>query len=894
MSKQMSQLSQETESFDERIEIIARELELSIKWQRPCVLLVVYSSEYVRADAEAALENCLFDLGQKAVQLKVRNRETFDVFSFLQEFKDPSHSVFLIDGLRPGNEQENKIYSAINLQHEFFAEKQVRAIFWLTQNEITDLARYAPDFWAHRQRMIEFIESPRAEQVLHQALESAWQGTGEYANPYEDTDAKISLRESLLTELPKGQEASSIRANLLLTLGILNWRKGDFEKAHEQLHEALKLAARIQDCWFEAECFNAMALVKASMDRTDEAIEAYKQAIRLAPDQIFAWNNLGNLCIKIGRDDEALIAFRKAIECNPRDPIGWNGLGNLYYRIGYLDDAIAAYRNAIQYMPTFAQPWNGLGDVYAAMSRVDEAMKAYHEAIELNKGYVTPWMRLGVLFTKQERNREAVKAYQRALDLDPRNPRIWNELGTIIIKCEDYEEAETAFSKAIELDHGYGWAYSNLALTYVKQGKYQESIPLYLKSVDLLQNDEDKAICWNRLADVYRLTDEYDSAVGAYQTADMLDRKIAIRMADMPEVASSSKEAPIPAESNENESQAEALNKTATSEETVIDTSVAMLENQETRGEAQKVDAPAWIFNPELSDENVVGPDDAGKPGAPAAKNRPQEMRGGTMPDAPSAVKESTAQNTDAFAWNEKGNTCFGQGKFEDAIYAYNQAIQLDPAFGWPYGNLALTYLAQGQYAEAILLYQKSIELLKTDQDKAVSWNGLGNAYRCIDDYPNAVAAFQKAAELDPGTAGVREGADTFQADSPPRDAKAWNELGELFFQTGTYQRAIEAFETSIEMESTNGLPYSNLARSLAAQGEYQAAIPLYQKSIELLQDDKDKAAVWNRLGNVYRKLNDYDHAIKAYQQAVMLADEGVTLLTRTRFSLLSNLYVDQ
>jgi tetratricopeptide (TPR) repeat protein len=70
--------------------------------------------------------------------------------------------------------------------------------------------------------------------------------------------------------------------------------------------------------------------------------------------------------------------------------------------------------------------------------------------------------------------------------------------------------------------------------------------------------------------------------------------------------------------------------------------------------------------------------------------------------------------------------------------------------------------------------------------------------------------------------------------------------------------------------------------------------IPLYQKSIELLQDDKDKAVTWNRLGNVYRKLNDYERAIQAYQKAVALTDEDAGLLTRTRFSLLSNLPSNQ
>lgn len=264
-----------------------------------------------------------------------------------------------------------------------------------------------------------------------------------------------------------------------------------------------------------------------------------------------------------------------------------------------------------------------------------------------------------------------------------------------------------------------------------------------------------------------------------------------------------------------------------------------------------------------------------------------------TAPDIAS-VPQAEPENMDASKWNEKGNICFNQGKFEDAINAYNKAIQLDASFGAPYSNLALTYLTQGQCAEAILLYQKSIDLLKSDNDKALSWNGLGNAYRCIDDYTNAVAAYQKAAELDPETAGMRDRADDFQVDQGPKTGQQWNDLGEVFLKAGSIDEAVNAFQKAIALEPAAGQPYDNLARALASQNKFDEAVPLFQKSIDLLPDNKDKAAVWNRLGNAFRKLNDYDNAIKAYQKAVVLADEGVDLLTRTRFSLLSNCYVNQ
>ncbi|HEX2697237.1 MAG TPA: tetratricopeptide repeat protein, partial [Anaerolineales bacterium] len=260
----------------------------------------------------------------------------------------------------------------------------------------------------------------------------------------------------------------------------------------------------------------------------------------------------------------------------------------------------------------------------------------------------------------------------------------------------------------------------------------------------------------------------------------------------------------------------------------------------------------------------------------------------------PIETEKVNSDSMNAHFWNDKGNLLFKRGAYEEAINAYNRSLQLDPSFGWPYSNLALTYLTQGQYAEAILLYQKSIDLLDSDKDRAISWNGLGNVYRCINDYANAVAAYQKAAELDPDTAGMRDGADTFQAGQTPKNSQTWNDLGELFLKTEAYDQAINAFQKAIDLDPQAGWPHSNLATALTWQGKYEEAIPLYEKSIRLLPNDKDKAFVWNRLGNVYRKLNNYDEAIKSYQKAVTLADEGVTLLTRTRFSLLSNVHAEQ
>jgi len=73
----------------------------------------------------------------------------------------------------------------------------------------------------------------------------------------------------------------------------------------------------------------------------------------------------------------------------------------------------------------------------------------------------------------------------------------------------------------------------------------------------------------------------------------------------------------------------------------------------------------------------------------------------------------------------------------------------------------------------------------------------------------------------------------------------------------------------------------------------FAEAILFYQRGIELFTSDKDKAITWNRLGNVYRRINDYSTAIASYQTADELDPENATLSLRSSFGLLGNKFSD-
>ena len=255
-----------------------------------------------------------------------------------------------------------------------------------------------------------------------------------------------------------------------------------------------------------------------------------------------------------------------------------------------------------------------------------------------------------------------------------------------------------------------------------------------------------------------------------------------------------------------------------------------------------------------------------------------------------------------AHLWNEFGNVNYNAGFLDSAINAYFQAIRLDERLGWAYTNLALALIRQKKYQEAETLFQKGLEFLIQVTDKAIAWNRLGNLYREEDKHQKAFLAYQMADQLDPKTNRVPSKRHQIHDDygqiedvviiaennrqfkkkktwwlsgktpshngSDPTGAQLWNELGNIHFFKEEYNDAMAAYEQAIKLDNGFGWAYCNLALVFTRKGEYEKAIPLYKKSLNLIEDSPQKALSWNGLGNLYRAIGDYFNATLAFQRA--------------------------
>jgi tetratricopeptide (TPR) repeat protein len=849
------------QSMEDRVDILFRELELAVKWQRPSILLAIYNSDSLHADAETRLKKNLQGLGQLIHGLEVKNTEILNLAEMVPANADLHKTIFFVDGFDWGSLKDSGIDNSVFDQfRDFFIENRIRVVFWLRDNDANNLAHYAPDFWTFRHCSVEFIGS--AEECPSSRIELALDTHNiSFLDGEDEKDGNDEGNVSII-DPPDDNQSEVTHLNLSLTLGILSWRKGDYPKAMEFLQSALEIAGTIKDHWFKALCFNSIALVQTSMGKPDEAIRSYESALEITPENVFPWSNLGNLYFKSDLNEKAMGAFQKAVDLDAKDAISWNGLGDVYTKLGKMDEAIAAFQKAIELAPNFAHPWNGLGNIYAGQGQTDTAINAYQKTIELNGNIINPWICLGNIFKKQNRIGDALSAFQKAIEIDPRNARIWNEMGSLHFINGDHVHAMDAYKKAMEFDPGFGMAYCNLAFTYTHQGRYSEAIPMYQRSIELLDGDDDKALSWNRLGTAYKHLNEHDKTVEAYKMAEKYQ----------PEGVSQSDPAPdLQADARIN---VDPVLQPILEQSTVITESAVEI-SQASQSEEQVSSGEEWLKN-------------GSKQPAVMMEIPKQEVERQSVKISRQSVKIEERPGN-AHIQNEIGNAYFNSGAFDQAIIAYNKAIELDSDFGKPYSNLALTYASQGRYAEAIPLFKQSIELPGSEEEIAISWNRLGDAYRRLGDSSSAIAAYQKADQLDP-TCGESDsvlGEILEQLESMnPVD---WNELGIVCSNTGAYDQAILALQKAIELDPEMGWPYSNLALAFTHQGKYTEAIPLYMKSIEMFDIDREKAISWNRLGDTYRRLNDRENAVKAYQKAVELDPENVTLLTRARFSLLSN-----
>lgn len=258
---------------------------------------------------------------------------------------------------------------------------------------------------------------------------------------YEDKQYKRGLKaaEQILKKNPKHGDTIAMKALIINA-------QGKTDEAFALAKEALTLDMKSHICW------HVYGILYRTNKNFDEAIKAYKFALRLEPESSQILRDLAVLQIQM-RDYQGYIQSRLAIlKARPQARQSWTGLAIAYHLAGDLKQAehiLTSYEESLKSPPLKTDFENSeavlyknsiiaeSGDIQRALDHLETIAKDNLDKLavmELRAKYLA---QLG-------RNCEAADAYRALVTRNPEHPEYYTRLVEILSLSEGPEDAQKA------------------------------------------------------------------------------------------------------------------------------------------------------------------------------------------------------------------------------------------------------------------------------------------------------------------------------------------------------------------------------------------------------------------------------------------------------------------
>jgi tetratricopeptide (TPR) repeat protein len=185
-----------------------------------------------------------------------------------------------------------------------------------------------------------------------------------------------------------------------------------------------------------ADALNLLGLSLALVDRADDAIGAFDQALRVNPRYVEAYLNRAVVLNHLGRENEAQSSMARAAELGAADESGYpavvanklanahSALGHDYRAAGALDLAIEQYRRALELRPHFNDIRLALGRALVEYGRHGEAAAVLDDVLRARPSWLDAMLLRGLAAYLQGDLDAAGTIWTEASMRHPEEPRL--------------------------------------------------------------------------------------------------------------------------------------------------------------------------------------------------------------------------------------------------------------------------------------------------------------------------------------------------------------------------------------------------------------------------------------------------------------------------------------
>ncbi|MBI4834933.1 MAG: tetratricopeptide repeat protein [Planctomycetes bacterium] len=215
-------------------------------------------------------------------------------------------------------------------------------------------------------------------------------------------------------------------------------------------------------------------------------------------------------------------------------------------------------------------------------------------------------------------------------------------------------------------------------------------------------------------------------------------------------------------------------------------------------------------------------------------------------PGAPdkNAVTKSK-YNKQATYWFWQGRALSEERKNEEAIEAYEKAIEIEPEYAEAYNDIGLIHEGNGNYKKAVLSYKTAIRI---NPDYADAYNNLGLVYGKMGDYEREKEAYMETLRIVPDSAVVN-----------------YN-IAFTYRKMKDFKSSLKHYEKAVELDPNYADAYNSMGFTYALLDESEKAIGCYKKALTI---NPDFAVAYYNLGIEYAIKREYEKAIESYKEAI-------------------------
>ena len=210
----------------------------------------------------------------------------------------------------------------------------------------------------------------------------------------------------------------------------------------------------------------------------------------------------------------------------------------------------------------------------------------------------------------------------------------------------------------------------------------------------------------------------------------------------------------------------------------------------------------------------------------------------------------------------KQGDACFFENRYEDAIAAYDCALQIQPDLADTWNNRGVVFTRMQRYPEAIASYEQATTIRPNYPD---AWNNRGVVLLELQKYPEAIGCYEQAIQ------------------AKPDYADAWNNRGVAFSKMQEYEQAVISYNQALQIKNDYTDAWNNRGVALSKLQKYEAAIDSYDNAGKIRPDFY---RIWYNKARCYALQGKIELAIENLKRALNLNPNLCKELAKTEADL--------